>query len=624
MSEKENRPDACSASGTAPTNCSYDSTAARLSQVSDACLDYVAEYSTLDRFADECRNQAITYDDVLKGATVMYLSGVDRDNPPSQGQLKHELLAAANFCINAYNAGKRDELAPAGASEKDAYPDKKPVGERYKRLNELHPLQIALAVRELHGAVGIRLDESNSDGNFDIGVFQWSGPAMGTYDTNPTSLERLIRGYNSAISVRGVAETEAILRSVCEVRPKTTDPDLVAMGNGVYDYARKRLYDFDPAFVFTSKSHVNFIDHAPNRAIRNDEDGTNWDVESWFDSLSDNPDMVKLLWQIVGAVLRPNVSWNKTAWFYSESGNNGKGTLCTLMRSLLGNDAWASLPLKAFSNPFMLEPLSRVSAIITDENDTGTFVDDAAALKSVITHDPFLMDRKFKEPRSVLFNGFMVQCVNELPKLRDKSESLYRRLLVVPFEKRFEGAERKYIKNDYLHRKEVLEYVAYKLLAETDYYELDVPQECVDLLEEFKLENDPIRQFAEEAFTTAAWDLLPYKYMYDFYRRWFQRNVPSGRLVGRNAFIKSIKGLSAEYGWLPQDKVSTAGRMDKPEPLLLEYGITEWMNPYYRGPDRNQMCTPEAADRYRGFVRASAAVSGSNDKSDSDSKSKED
>ena len=104
----------------------------------------------------------------------------------------------------------------------------------------------------------------------------------------------------------------------------------------------------------------------------------------------------------------------------------------------------------------------------------------------------------------------------------------------------------------------------HKLLAETDYYELDVPQACVDMLEEFKLENDPVRQFAEEAFTEAAWDLLPYKFMYDFYRHWFQRNMPSGRPVGRNAFIKSLKGLSAEYGWLAQDKVRSDGRMDKP------------------------------------------------------------
>ncbi len=87
----------------------------------------------------------------------------------------------------------------------------------------------------------------------------------------------------------------------------------------------------------------------------------------------------------------------------------------------------------------MLGALMRVSAVITDENDTGTFVDDAAALKAIITHYSIELNRKLKEPRTLLFDGFMVQCVNELPKLRDKSESMYRRLLVIPFDKRFEG-----------------------------------------------------------------------------------------------------------------------------------------------------------------------------------------
>ena len=73
----------------------------------------------------------------------------------------------------------------------------------------------------------------------------------------------------------------------------------------------------------------------------------------------------------------------------------------------------------------MLEPLTRVSAIITDENDTGTYLDDAAALKSIITGDPFLVDRKFKDAVSLKFNGFMIQCINELPKLRDKTDSMY-------------------------------------------------------------------------------------------------------------------------------------------------------------------------------------------------------
>ena len=620
MSVKENRPDVCATFGTANPISRNDTTDTRLGQVPYACSAVVDEYISLDGFADYCREQCITYDDVLRDSTLMYLSEIDRDDPPSQGELKHALLAATNRCIEAYNMGEQNEAAPPSASLKDRFPSQKPAGERYKRLSGLHPLQIALVLRELHGALGIRLDESNSDENFDIGVFQRSGSKKGTYDTCPVSLERLIRSYDSAISVRGVAETEAVLRSICEVRPKTSDPDLGAVNNGVYDYDKKFLYDFDPGFVFTSKSHVNFKENPPNPVIHNDEDGTDWDVETWMSELSDDPSMVNLLWQVLGAALRPNVAWHKTAWFYSDSGNNGKGTLCTLMRNLLGDDAWASLPLKAFSNPFMLEPLSRVSAIITDENDTGTFVDDAAALKSVITHDPFLMDRKFKAPRSVLFNGFMVQCVNELPKLRDKSESLYRRLLVIPFEKRFEGVERKYIKDDYLYRPEVLEYVMHKLLAETDYYELDVPQACVDMLEEFKLENDPVRQFAEEAFAEAAWDLLPYKFMYDFYRHWFQRNMPSGRPVGRNAFLKSLKGLAAEYGWLAQDKVRSDGRMDKPEPLILEYDVREWMNSGYTGSDPGRKCMPDLAESYRGFVRVSTAGSDEGNETDSEDK----
>ena len=73
----------------------------------------------------------------------MYLSEIDRDDPPSQGKLKHALLAATNRCIEAYNMGEQNEAAPPGASLKDRFPSQKPAGERYKRLSGLHPLQIA-------------------------------------------------------------------------------------------------------------------------------------------------------------------------------------------------------------------------------------------------------------------------------------------------------------------------------------------------------------------------------------------------------------------------------------------------------------------------------------------------
>ena len=70
-----------------------------------------------------------------------------------------------------------------------------------------------------------------------------------------------------------------------------------------------------------------FRPECPESVIHNDDDGTDWDVVSWMNELSDDPEVVDLLWEVMGATIRPAVSWNKTAWFYSMSGNNGKGTL---------------------------------------------------------------------------------------------------------------------------------------------------------------------------------------------------------------------------------------------------------------------------------------------------------
>lgn len=133
------------------------------------------------------------------------------------------------------------------------------------------------------------------------------------------------------------------------------------------------------------------------------------------------------------------------------------------------------------------------------------------------------------------------------------------------------------------------------------------PDVCSALLDDFRVANDPLRQFADEIFPAASWYLLPCKFLYDLYRHWFQRNQPSGRMLGRNAFYESIEGLAEERGWQLQERVRVDGRMDFPEPLILEYDVTEWMNKTYRGSDNDRRCMPELIDSYRGYVRISTA-----------------
>lgn len=250
----------------------------------------------------------LTYNELIRSTTEEYLKGIDPSGSPEPAVIEGELLEATDKAIEEYNMGPRDPNAPDGAPLKDAYPEQKKPDERIRKLKELVPRQLALILKHVHHAKLISWSEDGDDGNYDIGVYRYDGDSAGIYDTRGDNLERLIRRYDATISRRNVEEVVAIMRAECPVVSPCSDADLVAVNNGVYDYRNKLLLEFDPEFVFISKIETNYVEGAPNPVYRN-EDGTTWDVVSWMDSLSDDPEVVDLLWRLLGAVVRPNVAW---------------------------------------------------------------------------------------------------------------------------------------------------------------------------------------------------------------------------------------------------------------------------------------------------------------------------
>ena len=440
-----------------------------------------------------------------------------------------------------------------------------------------------------------------------LAFYREFGKRAGTYCSDRDIICRKILKFDVSISKKGMEE---VLHIISIKSPKVhpcSEKNLIPVNNGIFDFDTKTLLPFTPDKVFLAKSRVDYNPFAANLIIHNNEDGTDWDVESWIlEIMDDKPDMAELIWQVIGATVRPFVSWGRACFMYSETGNNGKGTLCSLMRNLVGEGSYTSITLADFGKDFMLEPLIHSSAVIVDENDVGTYLDKVGNLKAVITGDVVQINRKFKQPIAFKFNGFMVQCLNELPRVKDKSDSFYRRQLFVPFTKCFTGAERKYIKNDYLKRKEVLEYVLYRVLH-MDYEEFSVPEECKNALEEYKEFNDPIRQFMDEIMEQLQWDLVPFTFLYDLYKSWHAKAYPSGSIQGKNTFIKDVLNLIREsdtwYCDNKSNKIRPEHRMDKPEPLIWDYKLEDWYNPNYKGGDVNKICKPALKANYRGILR---------------------
>ena len=520
--------------------------------------------------------QATSEETLIDRAVTEYLEEISTMPDVGLSEIRDDLLSRISGVFAVEATARKGAEIPA------------PILVKPKALDELTVVRILLARRNI-AAVSLSNGTGANDDMTVLAMYQDSGEHRGLYLTGDSALIRLASEVRPSLTATAIESLLKRLKAHAPVLDRTIAAHLIPVNNGVFDHRTKTLLPFSPKWVFLAKSPVNYVAGAVSPKLTHPVDGTVWEVEEWMETLSDDEGVAELLWQVVSAAVRPGVRWNKAVFFHSSRGNNGKGTLCSLMRNLLGPQGCASIPIADFGKPFALSELAHARAIIVDENSVGAFSRDLGDFKAVVTGDAFTLDRKYRAPVSISFSGIVVQCVNDFPKSRDKSASYTRRQLFVPFKKWFGGGiERGYIKSDYLTRPEVLEYVLARVL-EMDHEEFDNPDACQALLDQFQRENNPVRDFWMEMESEFTWDLLPTAFLYDLFISWFRKNHPSGIPVNRNEFATQlVEVLSGDGRWNyrdPQKKHRPGSKMAVSEPLIAEYDLKDWRNSAYSGKD---------------------------------------
>ena len=457
-------------------------------------------------------------------------------------------------------------------------------GLAHRPLKVLPPSAIATCIlhRELKhtGLIG------KSRATAELMTYEDAGPDEGLYVPAEDSIRRLARQYHYTISSKDLNAVVESVRDSVSLLVESEDGDVVALANGLFDLRTKELRPFSPKVVLTSKASVAFREGATTCPVMDD----GWSVDEWIRELANNdPEVEQLFWEIIAALFRPEHPFKKAALLYSPTGSNGKGTFLELLRHLVGVDRVATLSISDFGEQFLPEALCSAFAVLSDENEVGDFLRKAGAFKAWVTHDWIRINVKYGPARSVKGRGLCVFCVNELPASKDKSESFYRRFVAIPFLKRFVGEdENSAIKNDYVKRPKVLEYVAHKALMMPWFDTFVTPAVCDKLLGQIRVENDPVLQFAEEFLPQFKWDLLPWRFSFRLYSAWMRKEVPSGHPVGSREFIKRMTDYvdkNPSCGWFVprgadgnQKAMSTQNRIVGNEPLIVEYDLHEWMD----------------------------------------------
>ena len=484
-------------------------------------------------------------------------------------------------------------------------------GLAHRPLKVLPPSAIATCIlhRELKhtGLIG------KSRATAELVTYEDAGPDEGLYVPAEDRIRRLARQYHYTISSKDLNAVVESVRDSVSLLVESEDGDVVALANGLFDLRTKELRPFSPKVVLTSKASVAFREGATTCPVMDD----GWSVDEWIRELANNdPEVEQLFWEIIAALFRPEHPFKKAALLYSPTGSNGKGTFLELLRHLVGVDRVATLSISDFGEQFLPEALCSAFAVLSDENEVGDFLRKAGAFKAWVTHDWIRINVKYGPARSVKGRGLCVFCVNELPSSKDKSESLYRRFIPIPFLKRYVGAdENRAIKNDYVKRPEVLEYVAHKALMMPWFDTFIEPAVCKKLLNQIRVENDPVLQFAEEFLPQFKWDLLPWRFSFRLYSAWMRKEVPSGHPVGIREFTKRMTDYvdkNPSCGWFVprgadgnQKAMSTQNRIVGNEPLAVEYDLHEWMDIQPAGGSMRKIGIPHNIPiNARGLMRA--------------------
>lgn len=495
---------------------------------------------------------------IYKKAVDSFLLSVDISNPPKPSVTEEILLDEIYSLIEKENKTRQNNKIV-----KLSYPKYLPNSVITDIILGLHPVcRVPFAL-------------TDAQKNCDLCVYISKGEHKGIYMNDRATLDALVRQYNYNASMRDVNEVINSLTAKAPLIEKCSDKNLIAVNNGIFDYKSKTLMDFTPEKVFLSKSYVDYNPNAQNCVIHNDDDNTDWDVESWMKTLSDDPEVVELLWQVLSAVVRPNVRWDKAICFVGPQGCGGKSTLMTLMRELCGVNSCATVPFSNFGKDFALEPLLHCSAVLTDEVPVRSYAKEVDTFKLLLTGEPIYFSRKNEKNITAQLNVVMVFALNSMVSFGDKSESLVRRLLFVPMTKCFTGHERKYIKSDYLKRKEVKEYVLKRILH-SDFYKFSEPKACKALIQEFREHNNTVIEFLNEILPQMVNSLVPYSLLYELYVAWLKKNNPASVCIGKKSFIADVKEvIQKNPDWEAKNTaVPTRNLIKSTEPVVKQFGIS--------------------------------------------------
>lgn len=203
------------------------------------------------------------------------------------------------------------------------------------------------------------------------------------------------------------------------------NPNVLNFTNGLLDIYNYALRPHDASYLSTSQIPVIYSPEARcPQWMRFIDEVTEGDAR-----------LGMLLQEIAGYCLTAETTFAKAFIFFG-SGANGKSLFTRIISKIIGKDNVSNIALSTITKQFGLTGLVGKKLNIIDEISGNYF--ESNTIKALISGEKMSADVKFR-PEPLEFHPIvkLIFSVNELPKINDTTPGLYRRFIIVPFNRSF-------------------------------------------------------------------------------------------------------------------------------------------------------------------------------------------
>ncbi len=341
------------------------------------------------------------------------------------------------------------------------------------------------------------------------------------YDKEPPNARR--------VTTTIVRDTLAALRSLCSISSS------IEMGTWVQSRERKKylackncIIDI-AAFIEDAPADQVFLDHSPNwfstscLAYEFDPSAACplW-LEYIYQVTAGDEDKISLLQEFVGYILSPDNTRSKFLVLEGDGGH-GKSVFCNGIEAIIGSANKSSVGLDVIGKRFQSLPtLGKMLNICQEANDI-----DAPAesfLKNFTGGNPVMFEGKGSNAFEALPTAKIVITWNTSPRFKDRSEGLWRRMLVVKFDVKPTRPNPKMLEPDFWLKHGqlpgMLNWALLGLKRLEERGDFSVSEESRQAIEAIRTANNSARMFIREHYQHRQGARLLCKEVYEAYSKW--------------------------------------------------------------------------------------------------------